>query len=257
MRVHIKWSASNYANSFALPTKVTGEALHTWHNVIPLSHSLLVVLAVVVTLISQRQFTLDQTHSARKVLGTTVGQIIAIHAGQHHVAQAPATDGACGVLRLLRVEWRWRTRGLHRTKATGTSALLTHQHDGGGGGALRLTAAAPTLPDVRTLRLLADGAEAERTNVSLQPLELLAAAQSHAKPRWQAFLACAGPAAERRRAGWTVRTQPAAGLVAHRRILHKVLQRETVGGRADQRPAAQRRCSMPQALAKLASTCSQ
>ena len=85
--------------------------------------------------------------------GATVGQIVAIHGGQHDVLELHQLDAAGGVLRLVRIQPTMRIAGIDRAEAAGSRADRAHEHDGGRAGI-------PALTDVRALCLLAHGSQA-------------------------------------------------------------------------------------------------
>lgn len=52
-----------------------------------------------------------------KVVSPLVRNVIAIHAGEHHVTQAPVRHSLGDLFRLLGIQRRWRAARLHRAKA--------------------------------------------------------------------------------------------------------------------------------------------
>mmetsp|Transcript_1937 Transcript_1937/g.5058 ORF Transcript_1937/g.5058 Transcript_1937/m.5058 type:complete len:323 (+) Transcript_1937:43-1011(+) len=102
---------------------------------------------------------LQLPHRLGNVVAALVGKVVAVDAGEHNVVQAPVRDRLGHVLRLLRIQRRRRTRGLHRAEAAAACAGVAHEHHSRRGGVP--VAAAPTLPNVGALGLLAHGVQLE------------------------------------------------------------------------------------------------
>jgi hypothetical protein len=118
---------------------------------------------------------LDGADTGRVVGGAAVVQVIAVHRGKHHVAQAHQLHGPGGVGRFLDVQPAARVAGVHGAEAAGAGAHRAHQHDGGG-------AVAPALAHVGAVGFGAHGAQAVLADVALNGLEALAAGNLGAQP---------------------------------------------------------------------------
>ena len=80
--------------------------------------------------------------------GTTVGELVAVDRGEHHVIQIHLRDSIDHPARLVFIQRTWLT-GLHRAETAGTGTGVTQQHEGGG-------ASAPALAAIGAARLLTD-----------------------------------------------------------------------------------------------------
>ena len=96
---------------------------------------------------------LDRAHAGREMRGAAVRQVVAIHRGQHDVAEAHQRNRARGVRGLVGVEPAARIAGVHRAEAAGARAHRAHEEE-------RRRAGIPALADVRAMRFFADRAEA-------------------------------------------------------------------------------------------------
>ncbi len=89
----------------------------------------------------------------RGVVGrAAVRKIVAVHGGEHDVAQPHQLHRTRNVRGLLRIEPTTRVAGVDGAEPAGTSADRAHQHDGGGAGV-------PAFADIGAFRLLAHRAQ--------------------------------------------------------------------------------------------------
>jgi hypothetical protein len=109
------------------------------------------------------RFLLDLHDCLDGVARAAIGQVVAVHDGEHHVAQAPSAEGLGGVFGLVGVEgWRG-TRRLDGAEAAAARARVAAQHDGGCCGGF--VAAAPAVADVWAFCLFADGVQVQAAEV--------------------------------------------------------------------------------------------
>ena len=78
-----------------------------------------------------------------------VAQIIAVHAGDHDIAQPQGCDRACQVVRLIQIQWVGPPVA-HIAKRAAAGALVAHDHEGG-------SPFAKALANIGAGRLFADG----------------------------------------------------------------------------------------------------
>ena len=148
----------------------------------------------------------DRADHADEGGGAEVGQVVAVDAGDHGVAQAHALDRLGHAQRLERVVVR-RLAGLHVAEPAPARARVAEDHERG-------RAALPAVADVRAGRLLADRVQPLLVHHPAQLAVLGAAGGGHLEPR---RLALAERAARRpsrgcaRRRGW-----PGSGSSARR-----------------------------------------
>ncbi len=94
----------------------------------------------------------DRADGLREMLGAAVGEVVAIHRGDHEMGE-PQLEGRFGdVLRLIGVE-RAGHAGLDVAERAGAGAGVAHDHEG-------RVLLVPALADIRTARLLAHRDEA-------------------------------------------------------------------------------------------------
>ena len=86
-----------------------------------------------------------------KVLGAAVLEVVAVHAGDHHIAQAQGRNGLGQVGGFGLIEWVWAAVA-HVTERAAPGALVTHDHEGG-------RAIAEALTNVGAGGLLTDGVQ--------------------------------------------------------------------------------------------------
>ena len=91
----------------------------------------------------------DGLNAGHKVGRSAVAQIIAVHAGDHHVAQLQGGNGARQVGRLIGIE-RIRAAVAHVAKRAAARAFVTHDHEG-------RRAFAKAFANIRAGRLFANG----------------------------------------------------------------------------------------------------
>mmetsp|Transcript_17710 Transcript_17710/g.37206 ORF Transcript_17710/g.37206 Transcript_17710/m.37206 type:complete len:242 (-) Transcript_17710:384-1109(-) len=126
-------------------------------------------------------------HHPPKMPRPLILQIIPIHTSQHDIIQTPTLDRLGHLLRLLFIQWGRLPRSFHGAKRTSPGTRISHDHNGGGGspsvssfrllffghvgvffaiGVDRffLRGSPPTLSDVGTFGLLADGGQTEGTD---------------------------------------------------------------------------------------------
>ena len=77
----------------------------------------------------------------REMRSTAISQIIAIHAGDHHMAQPKRSNCFCDPARFIRIQRLWNT-GRDIAEGTGAGAGLAHDHHGG-------VALRPAFADIR------------------------------------------------------------------------------------------------------------
>ena len=94
----------------------------------------------------------NRDHTAVEVIGTTVGQIVTRHAGDHDVFQTESCRGLGDSLRFVDLGQLRRSTAMNGTETTGTRAHVAQNHEGRG-----LLAVA--LHPVGTLRILANRLE--------------------------------------------------------------------------------------------------
>ncbi|RUP52371.1 hypothetical protein BC936DRAFT_145612 [Jimgerdemannia flammicorona] len=119
----------------------------------------------------QHLLLLDLHNRFREMRGTSIRQIVPIHACQHHVIQPPPSDGLSGVLWLVHVERLGVAVCLNGAEAAAAGALVAHEHDCCCSGLMLTTA--PAVADVGASRLLADGMQAQPAKVLLDTREVL------------------------------------------------------------------------------------
>lgn len=137
---------------------------------------------------------LDAPDGLGEVARAAVGEVVAVDARQHDVAQPPARQGLGGVLGLVRVQRRGRAVRLDAAEAAAARARVAHQHDGRRRGVL--VAAAPALRDVGAPRLLAHRVQPQPAQVLLDLLVVVVArGYGRLQPLWQP---CDGAAVRRR-----------------------------------------------------------
>ena len=90
----------------------------------------------------------DLADRLREDLGTTVGQLVAVHARDDRVTERHLGDGLADALRLRRIHDA-RSPGLHRAESARPRAGVAEDHERRGAGA-------PALGHVRAMRFLAD-----------------------------------------------------------------------------------------------------
>ena len=100
--------------------------------------------------------------------GAPVDEIVAVDAGENHVAETPARQSFRRVFWLVRIQ-RWRCpTGLDAAKSAAPRAGIAHEHDRcSGAGLLGAAATAPTVTDVRAAGFFADGVEVQAAEVGL------------------------------------------------------------------------------------------
>src|SRR6185437_13523556 len=140
-------------------------------------------------------------HAGREMLRAAVAQVVAIHRGDHDVAQAHVADGVREAQRLQRIG---RFRPAVRDVAERTAARADFAQDHEGRGAL-----GETLVDVRARGFLAHRHQRIGAQLRLQLLHGVAWRQPHADPR---------RLAQRRRTGFELRAV-ARDLVLARELL--------------------------------------
>mmetsp|Transcript_5130 Transcript_5130/g.22907 ORF Transcript_5130/g.22907 Transcript_5130/m.22907 type:complete len:436 (-) Transcript_5130:137-1444(-) len=121
---------------------------------------------------------LEGPDGPREVLGSAVGDVVAVHRRQHDVADAPLRDGLGGVLGLHLVGGRGRGRGVHRAEAASARARVAEDHDRRGS-----RVAVPALAQVGAHGLLAHGGELEILEPGGEVLVAIAARRALAQPR--------------------------------------------------------------------------
>lgn len=70
---------------------------------------------------------LNFTNTFGNVSRTAVLEVVAIDGRQHNVVETPRCDCLCGMRRFVGVERRWSSSRFDGTKATATSAGVSHQ----------------------------------------------------------------------------------------------------------------------------------
>src|SRR5439155_2618483 len=88
-------------------------------------------------------------HGLREDFRSAVFELVAVHAGDHRVADAELLDRERGAARLVKIELRGTSR-LHGAEAARAGADVAEDHE-------RRRLAAPALGDVGAHRVLADG----------------------------------------------------------------------------------------------------
>ncbi len=109
-------------------------------------------------------FRADCTHAVGIVLRAAIGQIVAIHRGEHDVTQVHQTYGTRRIGGFLRIQPAARIAGIHRAETASAGADRAHQHQGCG-------AMGPAFADVRALGFLANRGELVVANI-LQGFEV-------------------------------------------------------------------------------------
>jgi hypothetical protein len=117
----------------------------------------------------------DGADTGGVVGSAAVGQIVAVHGREHHVAQPHEPDRFGGLCRLVGIEPAFRVSRVHGAEAAGAGADRAHEHDRG-------RAVRPALGQVGAVRLLADRGQPVLVHDPSHLLVLAAPGQANAEP---------------------------------------------------------------------------
>ena len=127
-----------------------------------------------------RTLLLDQPYGSCEVSGASVGEVVPVHRGQHHIGEVHLGEGECHMLGFVLIENSRGPSGCDHAEPAGPAADVAHEHQGSG-------PSSPAFVDVRAVRLFADCVKVE---VSQEPLELVVVCATRwedGQPLWFRF----------------------------------------------------------------------
>ena len=118
---------------------------------------------------------LHRLDAACDVFCTLIGQVVAVHRGQHRIAQIHGADGFGEPVRFPLIEGGGKTGAVHRTEPAAPGAGVPHEHES-------RRSAVPAFADVRALGFFADSAQLEGARALLDPVVPLSAWERDLQP---------------------------------------------------------------------------